>query len=148
MNDKIEQTKKLMNQWRIEQFHEETLDAYVNHINDLYTTPENGELLLSDESQFNLVFQTSYTAESTELLAYQEGVNDGTKAQLSHCKPIIEARVRKDILGAVEIVLSELVDIMDAVHEGIYEPDCFTTQPAKNLLATLKSGKPVESEEK
>ena len=43
------------------------------------------ELLLTDEESFNLGFKTSYKAESTELFAYSEGVQDGAKAQLLKC---------------------------------------------------------------
>ena len=41
--------------------------------------------LLTDEESFNLGFKTSYKAESTELFAYSEGVQDGAKAQLLKC---------------------------------------------------------------
>jgi len=39
--------------------------------------------LISDEQQFNLGFETAYKCDTPELLAYQEGVMDGAKAQLA-----------------------------------------------------------------
>lgn len=35
----------------------------------------------------------------------------------------------------LEEALSELVDLMEAVREGDYKPDSFTTQPARAVLA-------------
>jgi hypothetical protein len=34
----------------------------------------------------------------------------------------------------LRLILSELVDLMDGVREGTYQPDSFTTQPARMIL--------------
>ena len=39
-------------------------------------------------------------------------------------------------VAALREALSELADLMDAVCEGEYKPDSFTTQPARKALAT------------
>jgi hypothetical protein len=44
---------------------------------------------LTEEQTFNLGFKTSYRAESTELFAYSEGVQDGINAQLEAVKKIL-----------------------------------------------------------
>ena len=64
--------------------------------------------LLTDEESFNLGFKTSYKAESTELFAYSEGVQDGAKAQLLKCHQSEAAEIAS--LQADEARIKELED--------------------------------------
>ncbi|WP_370193278.1 hypothetical protein [Aurantimonas coralicida] len=50
-----------------------------------------------------------------------------------------------DVPHDVGEVLSELADLMDAVVEGEYKPDSFTTQPARAVLRTRATPAPSPS---
>ena len=45
----------------------------------------------------------------------------------------MEKDLREQVAEMVD-TLRELTDLMDAVHNHEYTPDCFTTQPARNIL--------------
>lgn len=42
---------------------------------------------------------------------------------------------REGLIEELVDTLKELADLMDAIHNHEYTPDCFTTQPARTILA-------------
>jgi hypothetical protein len=96
---------------RIEQLYEEVICPMCYRLNPQHKTMDYGkgchsceeredwcksestipdDLMLTDEEQFNLGFKTAYKAETPELLAYEEGVMDGSESQYNKFQPIIE----------------------------------------------------------
>ena len=138
-------------------------DCWEKHYKKRKDIPENDELLLSKDIEALIEKEADYYAK--EIVVPISGnpttpyeINAVKKyraefrlfanrliAQLSHCKPIIEARVRRETLRE----MSELGLIKNHNHAknkgtlGVSCPKC-----TFELIATIKSGKPIESEEK
>ena len=102
--------------------------------------PTSEELLLSDVNGKDIPQITHDLEEAhlSSLFSYRQAYCVGAKAELSHFKPIVEARVRREIGEWLE----KFVYIND------YGDAALTTNFNFEYIDTLKSGKSIESEEK
>ncbi len=166
MNDKIGQVKEIIINKLFPTRYMTTGEITLNkiseelakQINDLYTTPENGELL-SDEAieHLNDLMPDSIYGSADDS---NDWINDRRyfcNKQLSHCKPLIEARVRRETLIEATTIYGEYIKLLvDELNDlvGIASLHGWKSSRyedgirLREKLATLKSGKSVESEEK
>lgn len=74
----------------------------------------------------------------TNPAAYAERLEKTIKAQVSQIFELHKENERlKEQIAGMYNVLDELVTLMDAAAEHQYQPDSFTTQPAKLVLGNI-----------